>query len=404
MIYETPPLNQIDEGVLDEISVLRERLRLYLHTPRRWYGPLRRNVTARAIRGSTAIEGYSSTVESVTSLVEGDETVDEDQETLAALKGYRDAMTFVLQVAADWPPIDSSTLRALHYMMTHHDPDANPGNWRPGMVWLRDGEGEIVYIPPDRNGLEYLIDVMTGQLAADVAPPLVKAAMAHLNLTLIHPFRDGNGRMARCLQTFVLGAAGITEPVFSSIEEYLGRHTSDYYRVLAEVGGGEWSPERDARPWIEYCLTAHYRQARHHLRRIEETEQLWEECEILADRAGIPERTVGALCDAARGRILRRAAYQRITELTTGERPGEAVATRDLAALVKSGLLNQTGEARSRRYPPSPALRKVWAAVAARRRLAPDPDPYERFGQTALPQFGPKPPGLPSASLDFLTP
>lgn len=396
MIYKTPPLNQFDEVVLDEISALRERLRLYLHTPRRWYGPLRRNATARAIRGSTAIEGYSSTVESVTSLVEGDDAVDEDQETLAALKGYRDAMTFVLQVAADWPPIDASTLRALHYMMTHHDLDAGPGNWRPGMVRLRDGEGEIVYTPPDRNELEDLIDEMTGRLADDAAPPLVKAAMAHLNLTLIHPFRDGNGRMARCLQTFVLGAEGITEPVFSSIEEYLGRCTSDYYRVLAEVGGGEWSPERGARPWIEYCLTAHYRQAQRHLRRIEETERLWEECEILADRAGLPERTVGALCDAARGRILRRPAYQRITELTTGERPSEAAATRDLAALVKSGLLDQTGEARSRRYPPSPALQKVWSVVAALRGPAPDPGPYERFGQAALPRLGPKPPGFPS--------
>jgi Fic/DOC family len=33
---------------------------------------------------------------------------------------------------------------------------------------------------------------------------LVKAGMAHLNLTMIHPFRDGNGRMARCLQSLVL--------------------------------------------------------------------------------------------------------------------------------------------------------------------------------------------------------
>ena len=396
MIYSMPPLRQVDERVLDEISALRERLRLYLHTPRRWNGLLRRNVTARAIRGSTAIEGYSSTVESVTSLVEGGEGVAEDQETLAALKGYRDAMTFVLQAAADWPPIDASTLRALHYMMTRRDPDAGPGNWRPGMVRLRDSQGEIVYTPPDRYGLEDLIDEMTARLTAEAAPPLVKAAMAHLNLTLIHPFRDGNGRTARCLQTFVLGAEGITEPVFSSIEEYLGRHTSAYYRVLAGVGGGEWSPERDARPWIKFCLTAHYRQARRHLRRIEETEQLWEECEILADRAGVPERTVGALCDAARGRILRRAAYQRITELTTGERPGEAVATRDLAALVRAGLLGRTGEARSRRYPPSPALRTARRDLAARRRAAPDSDPYERFGQAALPRLGPKPPGFPS--------
>lgn len=32
------------------------------------------------------------------------------------------------------------------------------------------------------------------------ADPLIRAAMAHLNLVMIHPFRDGNGRMARALQ------------------------------------------------------------------------------------------------------------------------------------------------------------------------------------------------------------
>jgi len=55
-------------------------------------------------------------------------------------------------------------------------------------------------------------------------------------------------------------------PVFSSIEEYLGRNTQDYYNVLADVGQGSWNPENDARPWVRFCLTAHYRQARTHLR------------------------------------------------------------------------------------------------------------------------------------------
>jgi len=41
--------------------------------------------------------------------------------------------------------------------------------------------------------------------------------MAHLNLVMIHPFSDGNGRMARCLQTLVLGREGILEPEFSSL-------------------------------------------------------------------------------------------------------------------------------------------------------------------------------------------
>ena len=41
---------------------------------------------------------------------------------------------------------------------------------------------------------------------------------------------------------------GVVSPVFSSIEEYLGRNTGDYYRVLAEVGGGSWQPRNDTRP------------------------------------------------------------------------------------------------------------------------------------------------------------
>ncbi len=62
--------------------------------------------------------------------------------------------------------------------------------------------------------------------------------MAHLNLTMIHPFKDGNGRMARALQTLVLSREGIVSPVFSSIEEWLGKNTLPYYNILAETGEG----------------------------------------------------------------------------------------------------------------------------------------------------------------------
>ena len=52
--------------------------------------------------------------------------------------------------------------------------------------------------------------------------------MAHLNLAMIHPFSDGNGRLARCLQTLLLAREQIVSPVFSSIEEYLGQNTQAY--------------------------------------------------------------------------------------------------------------------------------------------------------------------------------
>lgn len=55
---------------------------------------------------------------------------------------------------------------------------------------------------------------------------------------------------------------------FVSVEEHLGHNTQSYYNVLTETGQGRWSPEREASPWIEFILTAHFRQARAVQRRI----------------------------------------------------------------------------------------------------------------------------------------
>ena len=339
---------------------------------------------ARSVQGSVSIEGYYASLDNVTSVMEHDERVHLAEETRAAIAGYRDAMTFALQVASDWPRIDMSLVRALHFMMMRHDLQSRPGNWRPGAVWVRDGEGNIVYTAPDRSKLETLLSELVDQLANAEAPAMIKAAMAHLNLVLVHPFRDGNGRVARCLQTFVLGTEGIREPVFSSIEGFLGDNTSRYYAVLAEVAAGEWSPHRDPRPWIRFCLTAHYHQARNHLRRIEETELLWGECEVMAIGAGLPDRVVGGLCDAARGRRLQRSLYRRVTALSTAQEISDPVATRDLAAMTQAGLLEPHGQARSRSYMATSRLRGVWRNIRARRSESPIGDPYVTFGQQQI--------------------
>ena len=94
---------------------------------------------------------------------------------------------------------------------------------------------------------------------------------------------------------------GILQPHFCSIEEYLGRNTQDYYNVLAQVGQGRWNPDSDARLWIEFCLTAHYRQANTLVRRIKETERMWDALEHEINIHQLPERTIFALADAAVG-------------------------------------------------------------------------------------------------------
>ncbi|MGH8885887.1 MAG: Fic family protein [Egibacteraceae bacterium] len=264
-------------------------------------------------------------------------------------------------------------MRSLHFMLLGHEFTKGPGRYRLGAIYVSHAAtGEVVYEGPDAVAVPALVDELLAGLANDrgQGPPIVRAAMAYLNLVMIHPFRDGNGRLARILQSLVLAREEILAPEFASIEEYLGRHARDYYAVLAEVGGGTWQPERGPRPWIRFCLAAHLGQARTLLRRLEEAERLWLQVEELAAQKRLPPRVVGALVFASHGHRLRRGIYRALVE----EDITEATATRDLARLVGAGLLEPIGEKRARRYLATDQLRTMRAAV--RRTLPPPPDPF----------------------------
>ncbi|MBI4897834.1 MAG: Fic family protein [Actinobacteria bacterium] len=352
-VYKTPKLEPVELKVLELIDGLRVQLDGYVHPePRRWYGTLRRMSFARNVQGSNSIEGYDASLDDVVAAVDDEPTLGTDEETRLALSGCRDAMTYVLHVAKDPDAtVDAGLLKSMHFMMMKHRLDKDPGRWRPGKIFVvREATGERTYEGPPHELVPELIAGTIEELEDSHDPVLVRAAMAHLNLVMVHPFRDGNGRMGRALQTLVLAREEIRAPVFSSIEEYLGRNTQSYYDVLVEVGQGEWSPRNDARPWLRYCLTAHYHQARTQLRRIQETEQLYVACAEIVDNHGLPERAIGALVEGAYGLRLTHAAYKRIVGFTAGEEISGLTASRDLRAMVDAKLLKPIGQTRGRYY------------------------------------------------------
>jgi Fic family protein len=377
-VFRTPTLDPIEIEVLRLIDGLRDDLRHRVGQPRRWSGTLRRTTFARAVQGSNSIEGYNASLDDVAAAVEGEPTLDATTETELALTGYRDAMTYVLQVADDDnAAIDEGMIKALHFMMLKHDLSKSPGRWRPGYIGVRnDATGQIVYEAPDAELIPALVGAMLEALQHEGSPALVKAAMAHLNLVMVHPFRDGNGRMARCLQTLVIARERINAPVFSSVEEYLGRNTQAYYDVLAEVGQGGWHPGNDARPWVRFMLTAHYRQAKTDLRRIEEIERLYGQCLELAAGHRLPDRCAAGLAEVALGLRLRRNSYRTVIEASAGEAISELTASRDLQAMVKAGLLTPRGETRGRYYVGSPSMLKVRDDIRAGRPPRNEYDPF----------------------------
>ena len=375
VLYIAPALTSADETVLGEIHQMRRELRHVLRTPQRWEGSLRRSALARAIQGSNSIEGYVVAEDDAAAALDGEEPISADEKTFAEIQGYRQALGYVLAMGdAEYSTFNATEIRAMHYMMLAHDQSKSPGRYRKGPIYIHDERSDqVVYEGPDAAMVPELIDALVDSLhTGHSSDPVVRSAMAHLNLVMIHPFRDGNGRMARALATLVLTRSDIGEPEFSSIEEWLGANTDDYCSVLAHTGHGSWPPRDNARMWLTFNLRAHHMQAQTIARRVGEAGDTWKELDALVSAHDLPERTMEAMFDAVLGYRVRRAGYLRRANVT------EQTATRDLAALTAAGILTAHGNGRGRYYVAGEPLRMIQERRRSCRMPLHDPYPWMR--------------------------
>jgi Fic family protein len=361
MLHATPKLTGDDLRVLDELAAMREELKHQVASPRKWTGLLRRSLTAAAIAGSNSIEGIRVNQADAEAAVAGEEPTDTDAETWTDVLGYCDTLTYVQQLADapefSWHPM---FVNALHHIMLKHHPGKWPGRFRPGDINVtEEATGTVVYTGPDADSVPALMTELTEWLnEGDLdSPSYVRAAMAHLNVASIHPWRDGNGRMSRTIHTLVMARCGELAPEFSSIEEWLGRgrNTYDYYDALANTQHGHYAPsnDNDTLTWVRFNLRAHHLQAQLVQSRVEQAEKLWMALLGVAESESLPERTVTAMYEALRGGAVRRTMYQRDEDLSNDQ------AARDLRSMTDRGLLAAKGETKGRRYESTDKLNKM---------------------------------------------
>jgi hypothetical protein len=354
MLYATPRITQELEAQLRELDQLRTQLGDATDQPGPWLGQLRRQIRASSVESSVSIEGFVVPPGEAAALVAGDESPPPEDDDRMAVASYARAMDHVGIMARDshfhW--LDRVILD-LHFDACYFQRDRLPGLWREGPIHVTSPVGgpPAYEGPPHENVPGLMSEVVDwlehGDLDAHVA---VRAAMAHLHVVSVHPFRDGNGRISRITQSLVLSRDGLLSPEFSSIEEYLGHNTRQYYAVLQDVQGGRYQPERDASPWISFCLAAHIAQARDRLSQVANAAARWSLLENLVEERGWPDRLVIALeqslFDGAE-----RASYATEADVSL------ATASSDLRRLLDSELVAREGRTRRARYVASEALR-----------------------------------------------
>jgi Fic family protein len=130
----------------------------------------------------------------------------------------------------------------------------SPGELRRTQVWIGGTRpGNAVFVPPPADEVPKCLAPLERFLNDDPerVPPLLKAALAHVQFETIHPFLDGNGRIGRLLIVLQLVADGVLREPMLYPSLFLNKHRALYYELLNEVRlRGDW--ER----WVEFFVEA----------------------------------------------------------------------------------------------------------------------------------------------------
>lgn len=179
----------------------------------------------------------------------------------------------------------------------------------------------------------------------DGVPPLVGVALAHLRFLTLHPFEDGNGRLARALTEWLLARAERSALRFYSLSAQIQREKDAYYDEIerAQRNG------RDVTHWVSWFVGCHRRaveSAEKKLAGILNKAAFWQ-AHAKLDMNAHQREMLNRLLDGFEGNMTS-SKWAKICKVS------QDTASREIVALVGSGLLQQVGKGRSTHYVLSP--------------------------------------------------
>lgn len=203
---------------------------------------------------SSQIEGTQSSLFDLL-LYEIDEAPGVPLDDVEEVSNYIAALNHGLRrLRVDGFPLSLRLLREMHERLLRgaRGKDKQPGEFRRDQVWIGGASPAIAsFVPPPPDVLDECLAAFETFLhaGADVASPLIKAGLAHVQFETIHPFNDGNGRLGRLLIAVMLCGDGVLREPSLYLSLYFKRHRAEYYERLNAVRTqGDWEG------WLAFFL------------------------------------------------------------------------------------------------------------------------------------------------------
>lgn len=188
---------------------------------------LRRNNRIRSIHSSLAIEANSLSLDAVKSVISGKAVIGPQKEIQEVKNAYQ-----AYEQLGNFNPYSLNDLKKMHGIITNLTV-AESGVFRSHNEGVFNGERCIFMAPPPQfvqDQMQSLFDWM--KIARQEVHPLILSSFFHYEFVFIHPFADGNGRMARLWQTALLSD---WNPIFQylPLESRIHEFQDSYYEAIA---------------------------------------------------------------------------------------------------------------------------------------------------------------------------
>lgn len=243
MIKNIPPYRITDKmlfyiaSISEKIGQITERNNLEAKPH------LRRNNKIKSIHSSLRIEANSLSLDEVKDVINGKLVLGSSKEIQEVKNAYA-----AYEEIPEIDPFDIHEIKRAHGIMMRYLID-RAGEFRNSEEGVFSGDECIFMAPPAKFVAGQMANLFTWMNDnREKIHPLVLSAVFHYEFVFIHPFTDGNGRMARLWHTIFLSR---WKPVFEYIplESQIEKFQEGYYRAIAESNA-----EGSSNCFIEFML------------------------------------------------------------------------------------------------------------------------------------------------------
>ena len=205
-----------------------------------------RDVLARSIHSSTWIEGNLLSLAQVRAMSQGEE-VNAQEIQKREVANCIDAMRWILKNKGK--AIREDLILALHAKMTRDLlPTAKWGKYRNVQNFIVNAKNQVIFTPPIVKKVPILMRELMLWAKATEEHSIIRSAIFHHQFVAIHPFVDGNGRVSRAASQWLLWEKGF-DPVYTlGLDEFFAQDRAKYYDMIQQTH----DMDGDYTYWVEY--------------------------------------------------------------------------------------------------------------------------------------------------------